>query len=211
MAVLILLTSVNASAQTVIWTEAFNNSSSFTASGSLGYEDSDEYLRIKTSSASTWNYTGNSGNFIAGCNIDDYRGSNNRAEFTWPNIDIAGYNNLEFSRNFASMENKIDGTDRIEVHYRVNNGNWKRIIHLKGQNSELKEVLQNIDLAQSFTTISSSINDLGTDLDIRVPVRNFTKEDEDFALDNLAEWFVLLFFGTFIGVVAINKHQSQPS
>lgn len=182
-ATLFLLTGAQVNAQTSIWTEPFNNTSGFSASDGTGYEDSDEYFRIKTSSTSNWDYNGNVGSFFAGRNIDEWHNNNDRAYLTWSNINIANYQSLQFSGNFASMEDEIDNSDRIDIEYRIDGGSWNTLLEFREDNDELEETTTNTDLSQTFTTINAAIAGTGSSLDLRIEIRKFDKDDEDFAFD----------------------------
>lgn len=183
-------------AQTTIWTEDFSTSSNYTVTlGGEGSNGDDNYFFRTDGSNINVSYTGNNGYFFAAQDIDDggWAGSAAPSELTWSNIDISGYDNLSFSGLFASAAtNKIDASDYVYVEYRIDGGNWTKLIEFENDGTTYNTYfLEDTDfdgtgdgtqLTSTFQNFTKSISGTGSNLDIRIRV-SVNSGGEDFAFD----------------------------
>ncbi|MCF8304687.1 MAG: T9SS type A sorting domain-containing protein [Bacteroidales bacterium] len=186
--------------QTTIWSEDFSTGTQYSVTlGGEGENGTSDYF-IRTDDNTGHNigpsYSGNTGYFFAGQDIDDggWTGSASPSELTWTGIDISGYINLEFDGKFASeATSKIDDNDYIHVQYRIDGGSWTNIIWFENDGTTYNTAfLEDTDfdgdgdgtqLSGTFTNYNKSLNSTGNSLDLRITVAA-NSGGEDFAIED---------------------------
>ena len=166
--------------------------------GTDARDETDNYFTLDNGDNINKIYTGVSGTFFAGQDIDDDQvlGST-PGQLTWSDIDITGASNLSFSGKFAEVldgSGDIDESDFLTVEYRIDGGSWQELIdfHGSGSNAEFKEDT-NSDGVGDGTSISSSsgsmvsftkaISGTGSTLDLRFTA-SVDAGNEDFAVED---------------------------
>ncbi|MFO8087643.1 MAG: choice-of-anchor J domain-containing protein [Bacteroidales bacterium] len=198
-AVLLLLSSIQTTAQSVFWTEDFSSSTQYAVTlGAEGNDGSSDYFQRTDGANINKTYAQANGSFFAGQDIDDsgWAGSASPSQLTWTGIDISGKTNIEFSGLFGEAYDSpgdIDNSDYLYLEYRIDGGSWDTLIAFRNDgstyNSNFYEdtnldgigdgALISNDTLNSFT---KSISATGSLLDLRFTAA-VNSGDEDFAID----------------------------
>lgn len=180
-----------------VFTEDFTSGTYTVTLGGEGEDGTADYFMTTDGSNIGISYTGASGNFFAGQDIDDggWTNSASPSQLTWSSIDITGITNLNFSCDFASAATaKIDNNDYLLFEYQVDAGGWNNLIAFENDGADYNTYfLEDTDfdgtgdgtqLTNTFATFSKSLSVSGSTLDLRITVV-VDSGGEDFAIDNI--------------------------
>ncbi|MEO0414050.1 MAG: Calx-beta domain-containing protein, partial [Verrucomicrobiota bacterium] len=188
----------------VLLNETFDNDAAFTKSSGFHSDGGSDYVGIvgagggagdfdsdgtsAPTSANLASYSGNTGNFLAGEDMDG-NSTPNFVEFSWSGLNVTGLNALEFNGDFASLGGN---NDYIRVAYSVDGGTtFTDVMAFEGETGGLQldsDFDGNGDGAFLSTTLTNfaKIFQLpagATNLDLRVTTK-FNATNEGFAADN---------------------------
>ncbi len=193
-------------AQTTIWQEDFSSGAQYSVTqGGEGRDGNDNYFTRTNGSSPNIDksYSGTSGYFFAGQDIDDggWSGSSSPSQLTWSGIDISGLTSLSFSGKFGEVldgTGDIDDSDYLKVEYRIDGGSWQDLIAFQNDGSAYNtnfledtgfdgigdgtKISSNNGVLVSFT---KAISGTGSSLDLRFTAA-VSSGDEDFAIDDFA-------------------------
>jgi len=184
---------------TTLFSEPFDDATQYSiTTGSDSRDGSDNYFTRTDGSAIDKSYSGVSGSFFAGQDLDDGQvlGST-PGVLTWSDINISGATNLSFSGKFGEADDggDIDDDDYLLVEYRIDGGSWQNLIAFENDGSQYNtDFLEdtdfdgigdgtNITSSSGLTSFSKSISGTGTSLDLRF-TGSVDSGDEDFAIDD---------------------------
>ncbi len=184
-------------AKSQTWAENFDNASGYSVPlGSEGSDGASDYFMRTDGSDIDITYNGNSGLFFAAQDIDDggWTGSASPSQILWTGIDISGKSGLEFSGQFASAATgKIDKSDSVLVEYRLDGGNWQKLLAFRnngstyndefGEDSNFDGIRDGVVLSETMTSFTKNIYDSGNSMDLRITVA-VNSGGEDFAFDS---------------------------
>ena len=191
-----IVSAVNAA---VLWTENFDDASGFTVTaGGMGEDGIYDYWLITDGSNISKAYTGVSGNFMAGLDMDD-TGINPSAAVPgiveWTGIDIATKANLEFVGLFGEdydAPGDIDDLDYLLVEYQIDAGGWNNLLAFNNdgvlyntffyEDTDFDGIGDGAKLTNTMTSFTKTITGTGNLLDLRFSA-SVNSGDEDFAAD----------------------------
>ena len=183
--------------QTELLNEDFSSDANYSVTlGAEGSDGTSDYFMRTDGSDIGISYSGQTGFFFAGQDIDDsgWTGSASPSQLTWTGINITGYNNLGFSGLFASAAtDKVDDDDYILVEYQIDGGGWNNLIAFENEGSQYNtyfledtdfdETGDGTQLSSTFASFSKSIAETGGTLDLRITAA-VNSGGEDFAIED---------------------------
>ena len=183
------------------FTEPFDDATQYTITQGADATDGNDNYFTRTDGANiNKSYSGSSGSFFAGQDIDDPQVIGSvPGQLTWTGIDISGATGLEFTGLFGEVldgSGDIDDDDFLRVEYRVDGGAWTDLIAFQNDGSQFNtSFLEDTDFdgvgdgtsitssAGTMVAFTKSIPDTGTNLDLRFTA-SVDSGDEDFAIDD---------------------------
>lgn len=182
--------------------------------------DADYFARV-TNDSINLSYSGVTGVFFAGQDIDDggWPGSDSPSQLTWSGINIENIEQIRFEGKFAEVlkgDGHIDKADFMMLQYRVNDGEWQNLMAFANNGSTYNDKFcrdTDFDGIGDGTCISTpegtmftesqSFSVDGDTLAIRFTVA-VNSGDEDFAIDDF-----MLFEEVSTNMETDNMHQTQ--
>ena len=177
----------------VPFSEPFDNTDLFSVTrGALGGGNSD-YFKITDGNDIDVGYSGVSGSFLAGQDLDADGDGASKPQITWSGIDISGEGGLQFSGDFgANGSNDYESDDFLRVEYRIDGGAWQNLVSFVGDsNGDLSEdtdfdgTAEGTALTGTLSEFSKDIGGTGSTLDFRFTART-NAGGEDFAVDDFS-------------------------
>jgi hypothetical protein len=169
--------------------------------GGEGRDGKADYFARVTNDSINLSYSGATGVFFAGQDIDDdgWQGSASPSQLTWSGINIKSKEHIRFEGKFAEVltgDGHIDKSDFMLLQYRVNDGEWQNLMFFANNGDTYNDKFYrdyNFDGIGEGTCISSpegtmftesqSFNVEGDTLALRFTVA-VNSGDEDFAIDD---------------------------
>lgn len=191
-----------------IWSEGFETdglNSRYTTNDTTDiFNDgnSEDYYGRESNSSADRSYTDGEGSYWWGGQDHDDDGGPDERTVIFTNINISGYENLEFLGLFAEERPELSGDDDqddqdyIHVQYRIDGGEWQNLLWFESYPSDdndpfFKDADFNGEgdsgatrLETYFQEFTNSIAGTGSSLDIQVEA-HVDSGDEDWAMDNL--------------------------
>ncbi|MGY6649193.1 T9SS type A sorting domain-containing protein [Wenyingzhuangia sp. IMCC45574] len=192
-----------------ILTENFDNDSKISKSHTFFNDTTGDYFGIYDPEGSTDDYdggtnseagfpsfTGNTGNFLLGEDLDGGGDGSDVISLTWSNLDITDKNNLTLAIDLAAAPLVWDPGDKILIETQIDGGGYTTLVEflhdqLNGptaSNNHLADGIVGVGertvLTNTFQTITKSIAGTGTTLDIKITFRA-NAGNEEFGVDNL--------------------------
>jgi predicted extracellular nuclease len=194
------------------FTENFDDSSGFVTSTPFFSDGGWDYFGITDGATGDFGggalpaglkpYTGFSGSFLAGMDLDA-EGASVPFTIDWTGIDITGLASIEFSGDFAEFfddPGDIDEPDFILVEYQIDGGGYLSLLSFVGadftsssgpfngffkEDTDFDGVGDGATLGNAAQTFTKSVPGTGTALDLRLTV-SVDSGDEDFAVDSFS-------------------------
>ncbi len=189
----------NYSVKDVLWVEDFSNPTYTVTLGTEGSGATGDYFMTTDGSDINKSYSGVTGNFFAGQDIDGITGGVVPSQISWTGIDISGQSDLTFSGDFGEQYDSpgdIDASDYLLIEYQIDGGGWNNLLAFENDGSTYNSNFfedTNFDGdgdGNSITTadgtmfsFSKAITGTGSSLDLRFTA-SVNSGDEDFAIDN---------------------------
>ncbi|WP_404310680.1 PEP-CTERM sorting domain-containing protein [Neorhodopirellula lusitana] len=189
----------------VIFSESFDNDTSFTTTATFFSDGTADYLGL-AGGVNNWggdsnpsgikSYTGFTGGFLTGMDLNG-EGGPNTVSLNWEGIDIAGKSGLSFSGDFAEILDVGSGpdtTDFLRVEAQLDGNGYETILEFGsdivngvftlGSRGSVGFIpgAENISLGSETQNFSASIAGTGDLLDLRFTVKA-DAGSEDFAVD----------------------------
>ena len=205
------ITDNDAMATTVtVLDETFDNTSQFTFVQGIFFSDTaDDYFGLADGSGggdfggdtapNLLTYTGLTGNFLTGQDLDNRNVRPVPIVLEWTGLDITGLTNLGLSADFAEALaadgfHDIDASDFIRIEVQIDGGGFVNVLEFRGNDDGANELFavdtdqdglgDGTALGEAAQNVAAMISGEGTLLDVRLSAR-VTANDEDFAVDNL--------------------------
>jgi len=162
--------------------------------------DYDYFIRTDGSNISTvTSWIGTLGSFYFGAQDTDADQATTPCVIDISNIDITGYNNLEF-RVYLAEDDATDGAEDWDASHYVhfdydidNSSTFTNLLHIEseGGTNTLPKIDDDFDgtgegttITNTFTQFTRSISGTGTDLDLKITI-NLLQGDVDIAIDHI--------------------------
>jgi hypothetical protein len=195
---LFTLASIHLSAQ-VFWTEDFETDGEtvrYTSSSVFNDGTNDHYGRTNGSNISGGYVSPNGSWFMAGEDLDDNGGDGSAQKTTeFASQNITGMTDIRFSGLFAqgtSGAGGLDGSDYLELSYRIDGGAWVLFMRFTGvssgsnvgwaEDTNLDGTGDGVALSNTFASYLEDISVSGSTFEIRV-VASANSASEEFAYD----------------------------
>ena len=177
----------------VPFSEPFDNADLFSVTrGALGGGDSD-YFKITDGSDINVSYSGVSGSYLAGQDLDSDGDGASKPQITWSGIDISGEGGLQFTGDFGAIgSNDYESDDFLHVEYRIDGGAWQNLIAFEedgngnlAEDTDFDGTGDGTVLNGTLSEFSKDIGGTGSILDFRFTART-NAGGEDFAVDDFS-------------------------
>lgn len=206
----LMITGDGATVQVDALDETFDDSSKFTTSTAFFSDGSGDYFGLSGGSADDFGgdaspsglkaYTGNTGSFLSGQDLDG-EGASVPISADWTGIDISGLTALQFSGDFAEFFDSpgdIDEPDFLRVQAQIDGGGYVTVLEFQGadftstggpfngnfrQDTDFDGTGDGAQLTDALQNFSAAIGGTGSLLDLRFEA-SVDSGDEDFAVDN---------------------------
>ncbi|MFK5983263.1 MAG: HYR domain-containing protein, partial [Flavobacteriaceae bacterium] len=190
-----------------ILNEQFDDNSGFTTSTPFFSDGFSDYFGLAVSNDyngdsspnNLKNYINNTGSYLVGMDLDG-EGASLPITIDWTGLNIAGFNGIVFTGEFAEFFDNpgdIDAADYILVQYQIDGGGYQNLLSFVGadfssgsnngifrQDSDFDGVGEGTALTGSLLLFSSfPIASTGNVMDLRMTI-SLNSGDEDFAVDN---------------------------